>query len=289
MEPTTGNLALAGRYLEIGQPERALRTLDAAGGDVLHTAVYWRLRAQALLHMGRDAEAKAAVGSGLAESPEDVVLLYLLFTCEWKLGDVAAAERAILGALRQIPEDPALLTRYALLVAQAGQTEKARRLVDRAAEIAPEDATVLRTRVVLSQAQGDHREAEQLTRRLLAEDPEEAFGHKALGDSALLRGRVGDAARHYRTAAASDPTDTSAIRAARESAFYTHPLLWPVRPFAAVGPAKIWLGAIVVVYGLRALGLDLVAGVLGVAYLLLCVYSWVVPPLLRRWMRRRSP
>ena len=25
-----------------------------------------------------------------------------------------------------------------------------------------------------------------------------------------------------------------------------------------------------------------------VAYLTLCVYSWVVPPLLRRWLRRRG-
>ena len=289
MDTSVNNLALADRYLEIGKPERALQTLDDAGGIVLHSALYWRLRTRAYLQMERYPEAKDELMGGLANSPEDVVLMYLLSICEWKLGDLAAAERAILGALRQFPNEPSLLSRYALLVSRAGQIEKARRLINRAAEIDPHDTDVLRVRVALSQAQGDHKEVERLTRRLLAEDPEEAFGHRALGDLSLEQGKMGKAARHYRTAAAFDPSDASTLQAARVSAFYTHPLLWPVRPFTHFGPAKVWLAAIVLIYGLRALGLDLVAGVLAIIYLLLAVYSWVVPPLLRRWLRRRNP
>jgi hypothetical protein len=60
----------------------------------------------------------------------------------------------------------------------------------------------------------------------------------------------------------------------------------PVRPFIRFGPLKTWLAALVVIYGLRLAGLPILAVAAGLIWALLCVYSWVVPPLLRRWMRR---
>ncbi|MDQ3328977.1 MAG: hypothetical protein M3506_10715, partial [Chloroflexota bacterium] len=81
MDTSVNNLALARRYIEIGQPERALQALDAAGGDVLHAALYWRLRAQAFLQMERYPDAQDALMTGLAEGPDDIVLLYLSSIC----------------------------------------------------------------------------------------------------------------------------------------------------------------------------------------------------------------
>jgi hypothetical protein len=37
---------------------------------------------------------------------------------------------------------------------------------------------------------------------------------------------------------------------------------------------------------LRAVGLPVAAAVVGLLWFLFCVYSWVVPPLVRRWVRR---
>ena len=40
------------------------------------------------------------------------------------------------------------------------------------------------------------------------------------------------------------------------------------------------------IYGLRLIGLPVLSAVVAVVWLVFCVYSWVAPPLVRRWMRR---
>jgi hypothetical protein len=65
-----------------------------------------------------------------------------------------------------------------------------------------------------------------------------------------------------------------------------HPLMLPIRPFVRFGPLKTWVAAIVVIYALRLTGLPVLSAAVAVVWVLLCIYSWVVPPLVRRWMRR---
>jgi len=54
-----------------------------------------------------------------------------------------------------------------------------------------------------------------------------------------------------------------------------------------VGRMRVPLGVVAIIYGLRAVGLAPVSFAFAMIWLAFCVYSWVVPPLVRRWINRR--
>ena len=61
----------------------------------------------------------------------------------------------------------------------------------------------------------------------------------------------------------------------------------PLRPFARFNPLVVWIGAVAIIYGLRIAGLAPLSFAFAMAWLAFCVYSWVVPPLVRRWINRK--
>lgn len=289
MDSTTQALLLARRYLDIEQPARALEVLNGLTNVPMQDPDYWYLRGRALYELKRYPEAADMLQRGLGQEPDYTPLLYMMCNCQDKLGNLAEAERAILTALRLVPDEPSFLCRYAYLVAKAGQLDKADRLVDEAARLSPYDTTVLQTRAWLSYLRGDDRQAEVYSREMLREDPDDPAGHYMYGVSKLNTGSVGDAARHLGTVARYDPTDHDAVKIARQSQMAAHWLLWPLRPFYILGPAKCWIAVIVAIFLLCSLGLYEIAGCIGWIYLLICIYSWVMPPILKWWYKRRYP
>ena len=71
------------------------------------------------------------------------------------------------------------------------------------------------------------------------------------------------------------------------SRLLAHWSMRPLVPLQRLGPAKVWGAAALLVVGLRAIGQPMLAAIFGGAYLLFCAYSWIVPPLVRRHLRRR--
>jgi hypothetical protein len=61
-----------------------------------------------------------------------------------------------------------------------------------------------------------------------------------------------------------------------------NPLWWPTRLFTRVGPWQSWIVAVLIIFGLRAAGLETAALIAGGIWVLLCVWSWIVPPILSR-------
>lgn len=277
-------VALARHYLHVDQPRRALETLERIADPDLEDPELWTLRAAALHALDKPAEAARAAREGLARAPESPHLLYLLCDCEAQRGDAAAAERAILSCLRVAPESAPALCRYALLVAKEGQVDKAARLVEEAARIDPEAGGVARARMIVAYLQGKDEDLARHGKARLAADPDDALTHHLLGQAMLEGGRVDDAGRHLRTAARLDPGDNDLADAAREARFASHRLMRPLWPMQRFGAIPMWIAAMVVLYGLRATGNRAAAGLFGVAYFAYCLYSWIMPPLLRRWM-----
>ncbi len=284
---TAAPLALAERYVDIDQPERALAALDRLDGSALEDPEPWRLRAAALALLERHEESADAARRGLELDPDDVGLLALLGLARSRLGDPAGAEEALLAALRLQSDRPDLLCQYAMVVARDGQLDKAQHLVDRAAAGDPEAPEVLRTRTGLAYLRGDRRGTREHSRELLAYDPLDAGGHAMLGLDAYERGDKGRALGHFETAARQDLEDEDMVGAAREMRLATHPLMLPLFPFERFGPMGSWLGAMALILGTRAAGLGTVSALITIVWVLLCVYSWVAPPLLRRALARR--
>lgn len=280
-------LARAEALLMANRPEEALRELTGlpAGEAVGRAATL--LRCQALLHLERAPEAAAAARAGLADSGPDPDLLYLLGRAEHECGHLEVAERALLDGLALAPDDVDLLCAYAHLCATNDQGDKAAKLVERAAARAPNSPTVYATRIQVAFARGDDRTAQRISREFVAAYPENPVAHALLGSTSAVRGQVGPAYAGLSQAAAAAPTEQAYAESAMELRIARHPLMLPVRPILRFGPFKTWIAAVVLIYGFRAVGLPVLSLIVAVAWVLLCVYSWVVPPLVRRWMRRR--
>ena len=285
-EPGTAPVFARARALLLAhRPAEALAELAALPAVDAISAEAAILRGFALIRLDRYPEAADAARAGLQAGGPDPDLLRLLGRAEQEMGHLEVAERALLDGLAMAPSDPDLLCAYARLCLAVGQVDKAGRLVDRAAAQNPDSPAVYIARVQVAHARGDDREAQRISREYVAAYPEDPSAHALLGSMSAFRGQMGPAYDGMRQAAAGAPNEQAYAESALEMKLARHPLLAPVRPIMRFGPLKTWVAAIVVIYGLRALGLPALAAVAAGLWLLLCVYSWVVPPLVRRWMR----
>jgi tetratricopeptide (TPR) repeat protein len=276
----------ARRYIEIGRPERALESLATLESDQATGAEALRLRGYALYGMKDFEGAADAAREGLEDDPHSMNLLYLLSLAEDRRGRLAEAERAVLGALEQDPDDPQLLTQYADVLMHGGALDKAERVLGLAAASDPDSVDVLEARISLAYLRGSDREAKRLSEELLSIDPESIRGQHMLGVFDMSRGRAASAADRYGEIVRADPTNQRIADEAREMrAMARNPLWWPSLFFTRFGAAGSWVGAVAVIFGLRAAGATTAAGVAAILWFALCVWSWVVPPVLNRLQR----
>lgn len=288
-EPVHQGLALAGHYLDVEQPRRALDVLAGLGGGAPEQPEFWEVRAQALLDLERFDEALQAAEEGLRRDADSLVLLSLAAAAEARLGRLEDAEAHLLAALRLEPESTFLLAAYADLLMRGDALEKAERVLERAERVDPDDPGVIRARITLAYVQKKDREAERHSRRLLAEvDPEDPYGHAMLGAQATSRGAFRRASEHFDTVARHDLSDPAGVGLAREGRVHAHPVFWPLWPIQRFGAAKLWVAAIGTFALLRAAGFEEALVVLLPIYLVWIAYTWIVPPLARRWLGRES-
>jgi tetratricopeptide (TPR) repeat protein len=280
-------LARAQALLATGRAQEALTELSTLpAAEVTGSLAVW-LRCAALSQLGRWPEVSEAARAGIAESGPDSELLYWLGRAEHETGHDDIAERALLDGLALAPGDVDLLCAYADLCIANGQLEKAGKLVDLAAAQDPSAPVVFATRIQVAYARGDVRDAQRISQEFVAAYPENPAAHALLGGTSAARGQVDAAYAGFRQAAAARPTEQAFADSALELQIARHPLMRPLWPVLRFGGLKIWLSAILLIFGLRAAGLPGPATVLGLTWLVYCVYSWVVPPLVRWWVKRR--
>jgi tetratricopeptide (TPR) repeat protein len=279
-------LQAARRYIEIGRPEQALASLSMLDSETAATGEARRLRGFAFLGVEDFDRAAEEASDGLQDDPQAVDLLYLLSLAEERRGRLGQAEAAILAALEQDPDDAELLCQYADVLMRAGQLDKAARVLDAAAASDPDSPDVLAGRQSLAYLRGDNREARRLSEEMLALDPESVRGHRMLGVFDLNRGNAASAADRFGEAVRHDPRQEQWAEDAREAQrMARNPLWWPTLFFARAGVVGSWVGAMVVIFGLRAMGANTAAGIAIGVWFLLCIWSWVVPPILNRMER----
>ncbi|HEX6161224.1 MAG TPA: tetratricopeptide repeat protein [Thermoanaerobaculia bacterium] len=242
---------------------------------------HWWLRATALVELDRHDEALDAVAEGLGLEPESTMLLRVLARAHLDLDHLAAAEMAVLSALRLDPEDADLLALYALIVAKANQLDKAEKLIARARRSDPENATALRIEAALAIARGKHDLALLRTRELLAIDPEDAHAHALAGSVLHQRGDVDAAAPYLRTAVVNDPGEQGYGEIARHNLYLQHWLMFPLRPIYRFGPAPVWLTGVALIFLLP----DPFGNWFAFFWLFYCIYSWVMPAIVKRIVR----
>jgi tetratricopeptide (TPR) repeat protein len=280
-------LALAERFLELEQYERAL---DAVARADFEDPEAWAARTRAELGLSRFADAERSAALGLERDPQHSLLLYALALARYRGGNLAGAEQAVLAALQVDPEWVDAICLYGELVASAGQFAKAERLLAEGERIDPERGAVLRLRHLLDTLQQKRSEAVESARQLVAHDPENAHSLLALGYAEHGRGDAAEGLGRMRAAAALDPElATAHYEALVEARLQSHPLMAPLRllqrTFGEHAQVATWLIAVGGITWLRSSGSRL-AGALSIGWLAFCLYTWITPPLLRRWLAR---
>jgi tetratricopeptide (TPR) repeat protein len=282
-EPAEARLQLAGHWLQIGHPERTLAELEGLWGDAALDYRAFLFRGAALHALDRNDEAIAVLRDGLSHYGMSAPMLQLLGSALRAAGQLREAESVYLQGLSLDPNEPDLLLGYALVCLAAGQTDKAAALVERAASYAPESAAVSSARAQVAFAQGKHKEMRQHSQKALSVDPEDPGAQALHGTAAMLTGDAKSGYRSLASAAASNPADNDLRGAAREAKLYNHPLLRPLRPMQRFNPLVVWIVAVAIIQGLRIAGFGPLATLFAISWLAYCIYSWVAPPLVRRW------
>jgi tetratricopeptide (TPR) repeat protein len=280
-------LTLARHHLEIRRPEQALSALARAQRLAAVSPEAWRLRAAALIYLERYDEAADAASRALALDASNAWAFILLAQSELGRGDLAASERAFLAALELDPEDATHLALYAKACLIAGQIQKGKQLLDVAIEIEPENRTALRGLWLVAYIQGHNAEARRISDEYLAGDPDDAAAHVIAGNTGLVRNDFESARRHFAAGVRAHPERGDLAKVARETRVYGSWFLWPIRPFLRWGSATLWFVGVGGMVLLSSVGWGRAALAWALLYLFLCVYSWVVPPLVRRAQRRR--
>jgi tetratricopeptide (TPR) repeat protein len=286
-EPAETRLQLAGHWLQIGHPERTLDELQGLWGDAAVDLRAYVFRGAALHALERHREAIDVLRDGIAYHGPFLPLLEILGSALRAEGRLPEAEAVYLDGLSREPNEPDLLIGYAMVCLVAGQAQKAEALVERAASVAPESAAVSAARAQVAFALGKDKEMHRHSKEALAADPEDPAARALHGSASMLTGDASSGYRSLAAAAAADPGDQDMRTAARQARLANHPLMRPLRPFQRFNPLVVWVGAVAVIYGLRAAGLGPLASVAAIAWFAFCVYSWVAPALLRRWLNRR--
>ncbi|TDO47754.1 tetratricopeptide repeat protein [Kribbella sp. VKM Ac-2527] len=286
-DPTETRLQLAGHWLQIGHPDRTLSELDSLIGDAALDVRAYLFRGAALHTLDRHAEAIDVLRDGLSRHGPFLLLLQVLGSALRAEGRLSEAESAYLQGLSLDPNEPDLLIGYALVCLTAGQAEKASALVERAASQAPESAAVAAARAQVAFALGKDKDMHRHSEKALSVDPEDPGARALHGTASMLTGDSRAGYQSLASAAAANPGDPDLRQAAREARLANHPLMRPLRPFQRFNPLVIWVGAVAVIYGLRLAGLAPLAALAAISWFAFCVYSWVAPPLLRRWINRK--
>jgi Flp pilus assembly protein TadD len=286
-DPSDARLRMAAHWLQIGHPERTLDELQGLWGDAAVDYRAYLFRGAALHALDRNAEAVDVLRDGLAQHGPFPAMLHILGAALRSEGRLPEAEAAYLQGLSLDPNEPDLLLGYAHVCLAAGQAQKASALVERAASHAPESAAVSAARAQVAFALGKDRDMHRHSTEALAHDPEDPNARALHGTASMLTGDPRSGYTSLASAAASQPGDADLRAAARQAKLFNHPLMLPLRPFTRVNPMIVWIGAVAVIYGLRAVGLAPLSFAFAMIWLAFCVYSWVAPPLVRRWINRK--
>ncbi len=278
----------AAMLVSMRRPAEALDALAQADGEALELPLYWHLRAIALSHLQRSREAIEAAGKALELAPLMAALHELMARLRIDTDELPEAELACLRAISLDPEDPDPWCVYAHACALAGQLPKAWALLDKAASIDPESTELASTRVSVAWLSADPALTERHSKALLALDPENERGLTMLGISHATQGKVSDGMAVLRGAVLANPRPDGPVRVAEQVRVLQHWAMWPQRLIARFGIAALWfvvMGSLFSLSALDAPGWAFLA--VGGLWLLLVLWSWVAPAMVRRSMRHR--
>lgn len=295
-EPTTDDVDLSAITTQVERLLDVERTADAR--RVLAPALLRHPDAAELLALAarveddadEKVEARRLVAEALRLDPDHLgarLLHYRHLVADQRY---AEAEETILAVLREYPANATLISMYAQLMLETMHLDKARGLVDEALRLDPDCDLAQVLDVLLAVVHGHDDAARQRLMRMVAQSPDAR--HVVWMAVTVLASRHDDhaALELAKALVRAAPNDAAALDAAVELRARTHLLsapLWPMKRFGWYGSAAVWAIGVGTLQGLRAWAPEAVGPFL-VVLVAWILYSWIVPPALRRWLKKRG-
>jgi tetratricopeptide (TPR) repeat protein len=235
-----------------------------------------------------NAAALQTVQQVLVSDPHSHSARLLLFELEVENGKFPDAELIIIALLRESPEHAPYYARYAELMMRTMRLPKARALAEEGLRSDPDNAGCLAALALCDFIEQRPGATSHSLQQLLVRYPQSS--RTLLLILVALQDR-GDHCGAYRIAqelVRSQPDHKPYIQIAADLKATSHWSMLPLWPLmrwgwaASIGLWVLGIGAV------RVLGQSnpAAAGILGLCIFAYAVYSWVWPPLLRRWMGR---
>jgi tetratricopeptide (TPR) repeat protein len=234
--------------------------------------------------------ARSSVARALELNPSSIHAGLLMFSIQRHSEQFADAERIILELLRDNPDDSQLFGCYAELMLRTLHLEKAGALAAEALRLDPGESLARSVSLLVNVVMGDKTGAAAELEELVREDPnalQVAWGIIAVLQSEHRYGEALEVMRGILHAAPDDESVVAALVELRVASHWTLVPLWPLNRYGWVGSGALWAIA-VGSFLLSRLFTPELTGPLVTIYLVYVVYSWVWPPLLKRWFKARG-
>jgi tetratricopeptide (TPR) repeat protein len=240
-------------------------------------------------HMDNNSKAALSIAEQvLAQDPDDADARELLFDALKAEDRLAEAERVIIGLLKDYPEYAPFYGEYALLMFQAMLLKKARALAVEGLKYDPDELNCLYVRL-LCDFIGKRKTSETHSlQQLLARYPDAMQTMVSLVLVLVKRGNFHAALQVAQELLRADPGNKDVLDIVldlRAAAHWTMQPLWPLQRWGFLASFILWLGGIVV-FSVVARFSDEASGFILMVLLTYVIYSWVWPPILRRWIVR---
>lgn len=268
-----------------GNGQRALDHL--AEVQNLDDPTVWLVRAKALGLLDQHPLAEDACRRGIALDPTHVALRIELARAFEAQSLYPHAESALLSVLNENPENFEALVAYAWLLARSGDVAGARKVMERFPPQAVDQLPSLMARQgYIALVEGRRNDAREFIGRGMQMAPEATGIRMLRATEAAMHGNTGAAASYLTDAARLDPA--AAGEQGRYARYLNHPVMAPTRLVNRIGPAQMWIGWLVVLFGLPRVWPSAPMGWIVIGYLCFAAWTWVAPTLLRRWMIRKG-
>ncbi len=279
------------RLLEVGRAHDAQRLLTPHLQENPTDFDALVLASRAFHALGDHTQARALLDTALSQSPHDVEARLHLFHLQEDGQEYAAAEETILALLRDLPENGHLYALYSGLMFDTLHLEKARQLVNEAQRLNPSSSYARVLDISLSLIEGRGQSSTAALAELVCENPDSAPVLYIAVDILLKRHRDRQALELAQMLVRLNPAHKETLELYVNLRVRTHPLMWPL------GPMKRWgWAASVVLWGIMMFSLQIArrflspaaAGVVALFFITYIAYSWLAPPLIRRWVLWRG-
>jgi len=235
-------------------------------------------------------ESRTTLQRVLMRDPDHFAARSLLAVVCQGLDDLEQSEAVLLDLLKDYPEAAQLYARYAMLMYRTMHVDKAKQLAREALRLDPQDELALTACMIGDMIDGRGGDEKETLAALMVRHPESVSTAHMLIRHLISRGRYGAARRIAIELLKLEPSSQQALSLVIELDALSHwsmlPL-WPLNRWGWAASAGLWVMTLL----LLNLAPKIVPGSsASVSFALLgyCAYSWIYPPLLKRWLKRRA-